>query len=1357
MAASTQAAVPSFFGFGMMKRADSGAVLIFVMGILFLLAVLGTTFHMLSRAELSISSNYLDEVRAKILARSGVDAAVREMRDLLTRDTRHFLDSAAARRSLMYFGSDVTETLAIPGVPLRSAQSPSFAVEVDGDPGSGSPEPLQVMIDGESVGFSGVTTGGTHGRNADLYTLKVVDTSSQIYLNDLDNLNLQRILDNLGRIPEIHIPALGERILRGRPEDGFRSKHQLTESILTNEEFERIQNFVCVHTWVDRRVCNPVPLSPTTRGYAAGLTERRPVVSEGHPVQSTSTDGSRRMYRYGRNPDYYGQPNPAPLEPFDQSRSVPASTVYGWDELNPQYIEITSRAPVNINTASREVLLALIDGLDGFFVMDSPAAIMDGYYWLNLRNHYRSDPTISPRFVDSESGGIGMLYRTQPFRMDNPEDMPMSAHRIVDAILSRRSVQPFRHWEDFNAFVDSLVGPGGPIWDTRSILRAVPVQFPSKPMGDRATRTLWTAPLWVNTLRFWIASQAAADVLKANFNPNLHLNELNPNQALHTYVDKTDLIHASTEFCFLPTGCFEITAMGRVLLPVSGDDSLTAPNNRELARHSIQTVVQVYDLVRHATQSDFYGGDLMQVGNPDFRPDISRFVNYHTNNNLPLETGPEPDNGLAPRQNEYEGYVQLASLGGVLPVPSLVSSPVAGMTHKPRDAVWDTPRGGRAHGERAHGHFVFDADLHYARAAAETKNDAKRRSLTRNWNREERVPYQGFYNWPDWSEQAQPVGTRPLVGPYGYNDDPELSAFRDGNPESRIRIARSYRSEGGRIEGVFAPPSDLRIDGLYSERGSAPIYWPGSAGLPTSNGSSNLRVDEGVVCYWMKPGFDPALASKVHTWFSVSRLHQLSREQTFLGLRNGRLEMIYREQASEWWKNWINPSPFAHYLFPRYPKDPDDPMEPVYRVDSAGPRAVWNIPANSMGFGYGFSWNTGHGTLPPASLQGVTSGEGAPAYNYVYNPGNQISGGVITPSLNRSATRARPNDAASDPLQFGKWMHVTLSWSMDAPTVEAQEEIRINGSSWVMIDGSMESAAHPFVPDRRPPLNDSPAATWFLDDFNPRGIVRRTVPEVTIPSEPVGGPDLVVRVEPGDEAPRFFPDLGLNPIRIGEPQVLNPGVFDRIEDSPHARLATRNFSADSTVDELFIWGDMDEGRAHALEQYRLGRYYRNNDGMFRSPAIDVRHHLTSRELALPGSGLRLLGVSWTQSGCGYDANRAVGRRFDVDNLSGETVSAPITMLLSVDDGDNWVGRAGGIGELSSLPERMIDSSWSAALSADGNPLEIQEPWRIRYAALFETEADPLNTVLIETPLLDDVILYVMSERPRILETLVLSE
>jgi hypothetical protein len=144
------------------------------------------------------------------------------------------------------------------------------------------------------------------------------------------------------------------------------------------------------------------------------------------------------------------------------------------------------------------------------------------------------------------------------------------------------------------------------------------------------------------------------DVLKANFNPNLHLNEINPDLNIYQEVDKTDLIVNSTEFCFTPMGTFEIESIGYVLRPTSGSDSLTAANNHIVSTKKISTLVKVFDAEYVGLQSQLYPGDFG-----------ARTSALATNNNRAVESGPEPDNGPQPAECSWDGYLSLPTLGSV--------------------------------------------------------------------------------------------------------------------------------------------------------------------------------------------------------------------------------------------------------------------------------------------------------------------------------------------------------------------------------------------------------------------------------------------------------------------------------------------------------------------------------------------------------------------------------------------------------------------------------------------------------------------------------------------------------------------
>src|SRR5579863_7042177 len=124
--------------------------------------------------------------------------------------------------------------------------------------------------------------------------------------------------------------------------------------------------------------------------------------------------GSPPLYRYGRGKDARGERLSQPLV-----FSPPASwdgfdhAVYGQDELNPQWIELVRRAPVNVNSAPLEVLIALLEGLKGFFLVErrrnEPPAMANVYDWLISRSL-----AFRPSKPEYQTGEIGFLYSTVP-------------------------------------------------------------------------------------------------------------------------------------------------------------------------------------------------------------------------------------------------------------------------------------------------------------------------------------------------------------------------------------------------------------------------------------------------------------------------------------------------------------------------------------------------------------------------------------------------------------------------------------------------------------------------------------------------------------------------------------------------------------------------------------------------------------------------------------------------------------------------------------------------------------------------------------------------------------------------------
>jgi hypothetical protein len=699
-----------------------GAALVVVLASLALLALLAVSFATSVATERQVARNYLDSAKARLLASSGVETAIDRLRVL-------------AGTGVLFDGR-----------VWKACGHPEGAC--DGEP--------------ERIGDGTVE-------------IRITDAQSKIHLNDglawspahAVSQTLKRVLNALGE--QIRVPQLGDRVLRGRPPAGYQSVRDLP---LEREEIERVRGFVAVRAWSDPDVANPVPFSEEMGGaHSSPVRYDRPVSASG-PV-----------YRFGHQRNARGEPIPGPLRVFDPSDPSPThNAVWGLDSLNPRYIEIVARAPVNVNAAPREVLVALLTGLEGVFLVERRRGLkVDGpgacgspgsaYGWA-VRYTYDGQ--------GDEGDEAGLLYRTAP----------IPAEKVADEILAKR---PFRGWTDFSRFCDGLAlrDPRADyFWDWDEHGRRVPA----------------------SDAQLQLASRAMADVLKANFNPNLHLNEINPDAAFFTRVDKTDLTASSTELCFGPMGVFEIEAVGRV--------------NGAVARAEV--VVKTFDALRQTNQKQFAAGE----SGP-------RAGDVETNTNAAIESGPEVANGPAAAENEYEGYLRPATIGSTL----------SGVERKPAGELRSTlseekycpgaatsPRGGPHLGSGLHAHFEWDHAAHHHASwgdlvrlpmGAWQAATARRCSLARNW---------------------EDVGEK-IPGPYG--------------PTGGRRIARSWR--GAPPAAVDEAPSDLRIDGAYAERGAAFGYW--------IDENESFNINEGTIAFWIKPSFDPRATGKRRTLISAGRYH----------------------------------------------------------------------------------------------------------------------------------------------------------------------------------------------------------------------------------------------------------------------------------------------------------------------------------------------------------------------------------------------------------------------------------------------------------------------------------------------------
>jgi hypothetical protein len=1238
-----------------------GAVLIIVLGVLAVLALLATTFATLQATERQVAQNYLDTVRAKLLAQTGVQEAAARLKEFFP--SRYFdtggLLTGNPPRPWKWWGKDKAPYETAEPNPLdklEESTNPSFAIEISSttgqvknpqDPFRDGVTPKQLTIENVSVGLSGASTSGRYALHGDNYALKVSDLSGRIYVNDgLDggpngsvSQNLKRILNLLGR--QINAAQLGDKILQNRPPTGYRSEQDLLKALgFDDVMYNRVKEFVTVYAWVDRNVANPVPLSPVVADRmraATGVTYFR---------------GNPPLYRFGSSRDSFGKEIMPP--PYNFNTSPPLGPdaqqirIWGQDSLNPQWIEIVSRAPVNVNAASREVLISLLTDLKGFFVSDrrrnNPRWKGDLYLSFKQQNMLGPSGTSGDEF--------GYLMETLPIvGPGGTQADGISAFDLANEIIAcrNRSISrwanygdtalypwagPFQTWHQFYAFIDNLVAKfsnTGMIKD--GLLKDMrPIYYDYQEEVDDPSGYGGLVP---SAVQRNYGCQGIADVIKANFNPNLQLNILNPDENMFLVVDKTQLMCNSNEFAFMPTGYFEIESLGRVLRPYDPQttDSYLG-NNHLVAQAKVTAVYKIYEMYRETSQKQFYAGTLTRSTGA-----------AETNNGHSLEIGPEADNGVFPGNLDDTGHVPDNEWGGYIALPTVGGCAHAGGLKLPNSLVRTQDMASSPQfNATAHGHFQFDFDL-----------------CNHPYNRSE-------------LGHAQ-IANDPVVN-YGSYVGGQLTSFgRPYNPTQggvgglyprECRSFRQIQNKNGTMNTPFIgayPPSDLRIDGGYVERHCAPSYFAnwGANGL---FGDPAKTLAKGMVSFWFKPNFCPDRTGKVRTLWDYGRFHQSCSQN-------------------------VNVWPFALWFFPSH--------YTVTTAETNGPKY----------------WHNNVGQFLPSSLCWGTK-------QWHDIPQDHEFGNLTTCLNHLDHIIEGYSCAGLSPLRGHRWMNVTMQWGLNKAWYQddSYNKLYVNGTTgfstftYTTMTGGW-SAGYDFM------------EYWNKHD---------------------GGEN--------------------NQIRMGAPSL----ICQAARSVATANGAYRgNHTGDQTIDELYIW-NTDRGALPTV-LWQRGRYYKPLDtsygeGLFTSQAMNFQGMSprvpppASTVSAPGGSGMgggsgsgggkgvgqtvppvvnqiRILGVSWTWYGEGlFPAGTPQAGQpalYDYNKNPQMTVGNPTPTIqpqihVGITDGTMKYGP-------------FDNDGFSGIQAPDGSVPIMQNLTDLHYFAQFRLKGATLNTVLLTTPVLDDVTVF----------------
>lgn len=562
-------------------RGDEGSMLIVALGILTLLSVLALTFVSIMRLEQVASTNYVDGVKARLVAEGGLEASA----------------SALKYRALGESYSDPTAdwiyALGNYWLPIEEAT----AIRRGDTAGGDSP-----TLDKRRASFAGILA-SSYSQGIDQYKVKVLDTQTQFNLNtryevigDLDQVYC-RFLDALGvalsrRTTDAasgtstaavagRNPILNARYPKGAPNavrggealfrfrqsregQRFNSKSELMEVLANEDDFNMLQDYVTTRSWFD--------------------------------------------------------PNTVTAVPMDGLDNKPWSDV----QLKEQ------RSPININLATKEIIAANLAGIAGRFVY-----LYTGDY--DARSSRLQDIDQGTAFTSTSFkeetgyGTTGILVYISPFGYTpgtTPNDPPNIEGALAFADLIKAKIAasgPFRTFAEWEDFVDTTLpdsrlnsaqsGTGQFLYPghNRGPNDPLMVQLDDKPLATPSAADVRRQKDFESC--FYAAVRS---MLKANFNPNPRLSGWNPDEVVYLPCDKGSLLYpadvaapASTkaqrqtnEWCLASKGIFEITSLGEVL--GTPPEDLTKGTDRTIySQAKVQGIVQLYETLTHTTQRDF--------------------------------------------------------------------------------------------------------------------------------------------------------------------------------------------------------------------------------------------------------------------------------------------------------------------------------------------------------------------------------------------------------------------------------------------------------------------------------------------------------------------------------------------------------------------------------------------------------------------------------------------------------------------------------------------------------------------------------------------------------------------------------
>lgn len=575
-------------------------MLIVALGVLTLLSLLAVTFVTLMRLEKNAATNYVDGVKAKLVAEAGLQRIVADMKKIAKESP---FDTNGQLRPFIYGATPTKEV--------------NVALKV---------EELSQTLPRHKF-FVGRTGASYKGEGAgDEYRLKVVDTSSLLDLNfpmDRQTAGAGSTGQPIpGQVLQRMLEALGDEIRRTRLASGL-------------EAWDPVGG---AQDPKSRR--KPITFAGNNGAYA--ILAYRATLDGQRFSSKTQLQEIMEEASYQLLSDFVTAHGAV-----DDLSVVPATSP-GTGGHSKVKLLLEPRSMVNVNLAPREVLVAAIAPLAGRRHV---------YHVLPMAKDQRSQEMekASDQIVkDNYNVGPSTLGTGDEYRVAQKEDIAYDvregwiyvgpfghdyAENIVTWIIANR---PFNGYSDFHERLSTeMLKPLGRAGATAGA-GALDDYMPKQVLGSSTPITTPGVrifpPRTPNQDRYNIAGiegqpyfgslvrEAGYSILLANFSPAFVANSAVPNTASYLPVDKGNLLYPdeqgiqnnndgvlysrqTLDFCYDTKGVFEVTSLGQIKKAFG----------EIVAQEKILTVVKLLGQVTHRTQYDFEKNDALYTsgaGNP---------------------------------------------------------------------------------------------------------------------------------------------------------------------------------------------------------------------------------------------------------------------------------------------------------------------------------------------------------------------------------------------------------------------------------------------------------------------------------------------------------------------------------------------------------------------------------------------------------------------------------------------------------------------------------------------------------------------------------------------------------------------